>query len=154
RKIIWQLASKLWHKKQNQWLTPTYGAIMACGLAEFKDDQDNPRTGSARLYKITVSESAHLIWRIRCERRISREDDPQQYHSKAEVHNRWIHAMNTRLTLDRAMTDRKKHGNKALAVQVVLNTWSGTLMNEDALPDNWIRETGVLVGIGPNTDPG
>ncbi|KII84387.1 hypothetical protein PLICRDRAFT_74436, partial [Plicaturopsis crispa FD-325 SS-3] len=141
---VWKLARRLWLRKHAHWPAPTYGTIMACGLAEFKDNQDSPRPGAARLYRIIMSESAHLIWRIRCERRISREDDPQQYHSKAEIHNRWLHAINTRLTLDRAMTDRKKYGNKALPSQMVLNTWSGTLMNEDALPDDWIRQTGVL----------
>ena len=33
--------------------------------------------------------------------------------------------------------------------ELVLRTWSGILMNEDSLPDNWLYTSGVLVGMQP-----
>jgi hypothetical protein len=39
----------------------------------------------------------------------------------------------------------------ALKKQCVLNTWSGLLLDEASLLDNWINE-GVLVGIQPIVD--
>ncbi len=30
---------------------------------------------------------------------------------------------------------------------MVLKTWSGVLLNEDMLPDDWVLYPGVLVGI-------
>jgi len=47
----------------------------------------------------------------------------------------------------------KKYEAKGISVQTVLNTWSGTLKNELSLPDNWIKLSGVLVGIRPFEQP-
>ena len=55
--------------------------------------------------------------------------------------------MNARLTLDRAITNNK-YGKRALRQEVVLGTWRNVLENEKTLPKNWLRTTGVLVGIG------
>jgi len=43
----------------------------------------------------------------------------------------------------------KRYGKRALATKIVLATWSGTLQDELSLPDNWIKQPGVLVGGGP-----
>lgn len=106
-----------------------------------------------RLYKIVISESAHFIWALRCERRITKEDDAPAY-GEDEVRNKWIHRMNTRLTLDRHTTDRKRYKSKAVKPATVLNTWGGTLSDEANLPDDWTRQSGVLVGIRARRPPG
>jgi len=67
------------------------------------------------------------------------------------IHNQWLNAVNTALTRDRLLTDKIKFGPLALKKQLVLNTWSGLLMDEDSLPDDWTHE-GVLVGMRPMTD--
>ena len=41
------------------------------------------------------------------------------------------------------------YGAKALAQHMVLHTWSGILLDEATLPDNWIGHPRVLVGIVP-----
>jgi hypothetical protein len=46
------------------------------------------------------------------------------------------------------LCDKIKFGILALKTQCVLNTWSGLLLEEASLLDNWINE-GVLVGIQP-----
>lgn len=91
-----------------------------------------------------VSESAHLIWKLRCERIIQNENAS---FSKRDVHNRWVHAINRRLDMDCAVT-HPKYESKALAADIVLQTWSRTLKDEESLPVNdWIKTSGVLVGI-------
>ncbi|KAG2339348.1 hypothetical protein BDR05DRAFT_891892, partial [Suillus weaverae] len=77
-----------------------------------------------------------------------------KYHSETEILNKWIHAINTRLKFDRLLTNSMRYGKKALKVETVLQTWSGTLQNEDNLPDNWIRKSEVLVGMAPRHPPG
>jgi hypothetical protein len=56
--------------------------------------------------------------------------------------------VNRALRRDRLLTDKIKFGPLALKKQLVLNTWSGILMDEESLPDDWIYE-GVLVGMRP-----
>jgi hypothetical protein len=54
--------------------------------------------------------------------------------------------INARLTLDRTITNNK-YGKKALRQEIVLSTWRNVLKNEENIPKNWLRTTGVLVGI-------
>jgi ribonuclease HI len=53
------------------------------------------------------------------------------------------------LKRDWILTDKVKFGTLALKKQLVLNTWSGLLKDEDSLPDDWTKIEGVLVGIWP-----
>ncbi|KAJ7728526.1 hypothetical protein B0H16DRAFT_1241223, partial [Mycena metata] len=95
------------------------------------------------LFRILISESAHLIWRLRNER-VIQEKDPA---SQNEIHNRWLRAMNLRLKFDCAMTNAEKYGKRALRKDLVQKTWVRVLKNETTLPRDWMRETEVLVGI-------
>ena len=47
----------------------------------------------------------------------------------------------------------KRYETKAISVQTVLHTWSGTLQHELSLLDNWINYFVVLVGIKPPEQP-
>ncbi|KAF9510013.1 hypothetical protein BS47DRAFT_1254226, partial [Hydnum rufescens UP504] len=60
----------------------------------------------------------------------------------------WLHTINSRLALDKLMTNTTKFKKNALPSALVLCTWSGTLLHKTNLPANWIWESGVLVGIG------
>ncbi|KAJ7498119.1 hypothetical protein B0H11DRAFT_1856682 [Mycena galericulata] len=111
---------------------------MACGAIT----KDN--LGITRLFRILVSESAHLIWRLRCERVIQQKGPA----SIQEIHKRWLKTMNNRLALDRVLTDKLKYGKRSLKKPVVLDTWRKVLKNEETLPRDWTREVEVLVGIG------
>jgi ribonuclease HI len=140
-KEVWELASELWVLKTGEELPkPTMGQIMACAATKKKD------AGTSRLYRILVSESAHLVWRLRNERVIQQKDAA----SILEIHNRWLHAINNRLLIDCAMTNRNKYGKRAIKTAVVKQTWKGVLKDESILPKEWTRtrEVGVLVGIG------
>ncbi|KAJ7851764.1 hypothetical protein B0H13DRAFT_1643727, partial [Mycena leptocephala] len=100
-----------------------------------------------RLHKILITESAHVIWKLRCDSVVAREGTPPSTH---EVHNRWVKVMNEHLEIDVNLTNKLKYGKQhALFPTLVLDTWRRTLLDEDTLPDNWLREPGVLVGIMP-----
>ncbi|KAJ7017589.1 hypothetical protein C8F04DRAFT_889097, partial [Mycena alexandri] len=90
------------------------------------------------------TESLFMIWKIRNDSVIKREGAAVPAH---EIHNKWLYAINMRLKFDRALTNYAKFGKQnSIKVSLVLQTWSSTLMEEDKLPENWIREPRVLVG--------
>jgi hypothetical protein len=59
--------------------------------------------------------------------------------------------INGALKRDQILTNRTRFGSLAIGKQLVFDTWSGTLLDEDSLPDDWIKSKGVLVGIRPST---
>ena len=145
QKELWSLVEELWKKKHHEWHEVSIGSILTCGMADFRTRRGKRRPGTNRLFRILVSETAYLIWVLRCQRVIEWEGERE--HTLNEVKNRWMHAINQRLTLDQVMT-RKNFERKALPRRVVLRTWEGVLKHRTALPDDWIGEAGVLVGIG------
>jgi ribonuclease HI len=98
-----------------------------------------------RLFAILVSVAWNLIWDLRVSRH------PNIVLTEPEIHNRWVKAINGALQRDRLLCDKVKFGILAFKKQFVLNTWSGLLLKEASLPDNWINEW-VLVGIQPIVD--
>lgn len=153
-RTIWQAAEDLWCKREDSWPEIRFGTILSCNLANLNHNNDKSTTGKNRLFKILVLESAHLIWKLRCERTIKFEGVKEKFHSENEIYNRWVHAINTRLKFDRLLTDSMRYGKKALKTETVLKTWSGVLLNEENLPDNWVHKSGVLVGMAPRRPPG
>jgi ribonuclease HI len=128
----------MWQKKTEQDMKPTLGQILAGGATKFKDP------GEKRLYKILITESAHLIWKLRNKRAIGGEGPAPL----AKITNRWLKMVNNRLAIDCAMTNTKKYGRKALISLLVRKTWKKTLQNERALAKDWPSTVGVLVGVG------
>ncbi|KAJ7640026.1 hypothetical protein DFH06DRAFT_1001044 [Mycena polygramma] len=98
------------------------------------------------LFAILVSTSWHTIWNIRNDKVLK---NPNRNIGDAEIHNRWLKAINSALGRDRILTNKHKFNNLALNKNLVLRTWSGLLMDEDQLPDDWTYTEGVLVGIQP-----
>jgi len=74
RRIVWEQANALWKRRYDEDLHMSEGAILGGGLANFKGSNRRPDTPKNRLYRILITESAHLIWVLRCERRIANED--------------------------------------------------------------------------------
>ncbi|KAF9464302.1 hypothetical protein BDZ94DRAFT_1354993 [Collybia nuda] len=95
--------------------------------------------GKNRLFSILVSETAHLIWKTRCERGTT--------HTRRELENKWTQCINTCLKLDILQTNHSEYGKKAIKESVVLDTWKGILKDEGNLPKEWIWQSSVLVGI-------
>ena len=150
---MWDLANGLWRRRSNTPLPHRLGDILGCGLAEFKTN-DKIDKGKNRLYRILVSETAYLIWKMRNERRIRDGDTPGHEQQEREIRNRWTHALNKRLTIDRALTNDIKFGKRALSEKTVIKTWHGCLDNENELPPDWHKLKGVLVGIFSSRPPG
>ncbi|KAJ7123867.1 hypothetical protein C8R43DRAFT_899396 [Mycena crocata] len=131
--LVWKMASELWKKKTGTNLYPTVGEIMACGTIQRGD------AGTIRLFRILVSESAHLIWKLRNERVIQQKGEA----SGPEIRNRWLRSVNNRIAFDRS-----KYGKKGLKMQLVQKTWTKVIEHEDKLPLEWMRDTEVSVGVG------
>jgi hypothetical protein len=142
---VWALAKALWKEKApGRRFWPGIGMILSSGMARFEDATGARDYGAERLYRILVTESANLIWALRCERVI-----PEVYttHTRDEIEAKWYARMNERLSLDRELTNKRKYGKKAIKKKHVLDTWLGILESETDLPQDWTRECGVLVGI-------
>ncbi|KAJ7796243.1 hypothetical protein B0H14DRAFT_2390834, partial [Mycena olivaceomarginata] len=90
----------------------------------------------------------HLIWNLRVNRVIA---NPDRILTSAEIYDQWLNTINRALQRDRLLTDKVRFDSLALNKQLVLSTWSGLLLDEDSLPDDWTKE-GVLVGMRPIID--
>jgi ribonuclease HI len=144
RATIWRAAEALWREKESEWPELSLGTILGCGLAEFRDEKGKIKQGSQRLYRILMSETAYLTWKLRNERVISRDGAPA---TEEEIINKWKFTINQRLQVDIILANRPRKGKRpALAPHLVIETWSKTLDNEHKLPANWLREPRVLVG--------
>ncbi|KAJ6621976.1 hypothetical protein B0H10DRAFT_1788983 [Mycena sp. CBHHK59/15] len=144
QEIVWRAAESLWREKEGDWPAMSLGVLLGCGLAEFCDDKGKIKEGTQRLYRILISESAYLIWKLRNDQRISQNGMPA---SKEEIINKWKYTINLRLQVDITLANRPRKGkHPALAPQLVLTTWSRTLDNEWNLLANWLQEPRVLVG--------
>lgn len=144
---VWELCAKLWRYKYGLWPQLNWGLLLGCNLVRFKSTTGKLMPSKQRLFAILVSTSMHLIWRLRNERRIDRSSG--EHHTHTEIHNRWVAAIDLMLKRDRLFTSKIHFGRLAFRRQMVLNTWSGILWEEDSLPDDWIQSDRVLVGIRP-----
>ncbi|KAH8978485.1 hypothetical protein EDB92DRAFT_1821511 [Lactarius akahatsu] len=149
-RLIWDLARETWPHSQDDWPQVDFGTILGCGsLAitppENRDWQNQAErnrpnlSGPNRLLHILISESAYLIWVLRCERSIQLKT-----HSVQEIRNRWLRAINERLTNDKIIATRiKRNGAMMMSVD---STWKAALSREWELPPNWMTDSEVLVG--------
>ncbi|KAE9384930.1 hypothetical protein BT96DRAFT_769711, partial [Gymnopus androsaceus JB14] len=146
RRLIWEMAKSLWPNTPDHgpWKKPNLGIILGTNLLEFKDAKGKPAPGIKRLYKILITESAHLIWKLRCEAVIDRENEdiPDK-----ETYNRLCQVLNQRLARDQSLTYKPRWKKSALTKKKVLQTWNPIIKDPQKLPSDWIDEAGVLVGI-------
>ena len=84
-----------------------YGAILGCCLSNSRKENDNLDKGLIRLFRIIVSKSMYMIWKIRCERTITWGGDPTKVHSAHEIHNELLQAINIHLRMDSVQTNSK-----------------------------------------------
>ncbi|KAI9511695.1 hypothetical protein F5148DRAFT_974774 [Russula earlei] len=146
---IWSLAKETWPHAPHLWRDINLGTILGCGCLTFPNqdieqhhDQNRHRRipkGATRLLQILISEAAHLIWVIRCERVIQ-----DHTHQESETHTRWFHAINTRLTNDKIIATLIKQDKRAF--KLVRDTWEPVLRKTMDLPNDWIFNREVLVG--------
>ncbi|KAI0245188.1 hypothetical protein BJV78DRAFT_1140588, partial [Lactifluus subvellereus] len=148
-RAIWELAKNTWPHGHRLWPEITVGLILGCGNINTPARDIQPRgvdqpqeripKGAIRLLQILISESAYLIWVLRCERVIQTRP-----HTVTEVNSRWHHAINARLTDDKILATKIKRDKKF--TQIVKSTWEHVLRKTMDLPDDWITSREVLVG--------
>jgi ribonuclease HI len=90
---IWDLARQLWPHENLKWPDISYGTIIGCTCISAQEDPQNARDrsewttydqrGATCLLQITISEAAHLIWVLRCERVIQ-----ERVHTNDEITSR------------------------------------------------------------------
>ena len=144
--LIWQLAKDTWPHANIPWPEISLGIILGCRCltvppeANQEQHQGNAHLrGASCLLRILISESAHLIWALQCDRVIQ-----EKVHNHLEIRNKWLNAIDKRLTDDKITASTIKR-NKGFTTLVV-NTWEHVLSKDGALPNSWINVHEVLVG--------
>ncbi|KAJ7629150.1 hypothetical protein DFH06DRAFT_1272817 [Mycena polygramma] len=133
---LWKLAQELWELKGFSWPEMSLGRIFACGLVDVQDEAGKTDAGANRLFRILISETAHLIWKFRCTQVIDRGNDLSKYYSEYKLHNKLLDCINSCLHTDTLLTDTKKYGSRALNLKKVLNTWK--VKDSENLPEVWV----------------
>ncbi len=72
-------------EKGLQWPSMSLGLTLGCALYDPCNEDGRNLTGAARALRLLVSELAHLIWKMRCERRIANSDDVDHWPSENEI---------------------------------------------------------------------
>ncbi|KAI9459793.1 hypothetical protein HD554DRAFT_2002175, partial [Boletus coccyginus] len=97
RLTVWRAAQKAWPPSLPPRQQPTFGQILGSGeISPSPENDHRERRAHNQAYdcllRILISESAHLIWVLRCER--VRSD---RSYSVAEIETRWVDKINIRL---------------------------------------------------------
>lgn len=147
RRIIWQLTEQIWPHEHIPFPEISFGIILGCGAISppappTSDDVTSPRKknrGARRLLQILISEAAHLIWVLRCERVIQGTE-----HSNPEIEKRWLSIINKRLIDDKITATIIRR--TITHIRLTRATWEAILMKAGDLPDKWMTNEEVLVG--------
>ena len=116
-------------------------------MSYIKNSHGRPDKGANRLAVIVMTESLHLIWRVRCEWKMDRDADAEQIHTNEELTRWWTHTINRRMKLDQALTKVTLRGNK-VNKSLVKSTWQGVELEEQTPAEHQIRARRVLVSTG------
>ncbi|EPS96086.1 hypothetical protein FOMPIDRAFT_62548 [Fomitopsis schrenkii] len=146
---VWDLAKAAWNRKNSSWVPLKLHDLLAIGPRSRVLMPGKPTAGHlARFWRILISESAYLIWKLRCERVIGRSEDNHWQHKTANVRACWLSTMNSRLRQDATGTSHK-FGRLALEKNLVIKTWEYVIKGEDMISTDWTSQKRVLVGIDP-----
>ncbi|EIW62459.1 uncharacterized protein TRAVEDRAFT_113688 [Trametes versicolor FP-101664 SS1] len=113
------------------------------------DENGDLCPGATRLARIVLTETAYLVWVLRCERVIGRAGQGEDRVTDDMVRARWLWTINKRFCMDRALMSKARAGRMHVPPETVVDTWTGTLKNESKLPTDWIDIPEVLVGMPP-----
>jgi hypothetical protein len=151
REIIWERAKELWPREWQEWPEIRLGTILGIGHIALHENgrqlgnENNAPTrksrGQTRLLQILISEASHLIWVLRCERVIHREN---RQHTNQEINARWKRVINDRLTTDRITATKIKRDRTF--TKLVNATWKKTLEKQGIPHHNWLQRREVFSG--------
>ncbi|EJF60680.1 hypothetical protein DICSQDRAFT_62327 [Dichomitus squalens LYAD-421 SS1] len=124
-------------------MEPDWETALGAGCAVLKTTAGARRTSVEALWTILWSESVHPIWKLRCER-VMRRSGEEFTHQ--EVKNAWFATIERRLNLDQRLSVLTK-SKKDLKQSEVEGIWAPIVDGHRNLPEGWVGNSGVLVGI-------
>ena len=142
----------LWAKKGLEWKGVRLEDIVNVGLTAGVISGPKTVPAQARLWRILITESAHLIWRLRCERVIGHDEDTNWEHTAKAVAAKWRRVMDSRLRQDVTATS-PRFGRLAVDAKLVRDTWRDLVPTQKSASaqGQWTRSIDrVLVGIDPD----
>ncbi|KAI0787425.1 hypothetical protein C8Q74DRAFT_1196642 [Fomes fomentarius] len=146
RGTVWELLEELWTSAGYEWREPTLGTILGAGCAVFENESGKRDSAKEALWAILWSESAYLIWKLRCKRVIQHDGEDFEFTIR-EVRNRWHALLERRMDLDQRSC-RRSLGKGALKTEYACSgVWKPVIRDWDTLPPDWVTNYGVLVGI-------
>ncbi|EIW59212.1 uncharacterized protein TRAVEDRAFT_82922, partial [Trametes versicolor FP-101664 SS1] len=137
QRVAWALTRGALKRKGIDLPDVTLGIALGGHALVLTDSERKPLCGATRLARLLISETAHLIWVLRCERVIGERPPLQRGAEEDYVENRWMKAVAGRLAMDCALTRVRLATGSALKPAVVEATWTGLLLNEGALAPDW-----------------
>ncbi|KAI0698301.1 hypothetical protein C8T65DRAFT_581975 [Cerioporus squamosus] len=143
--IIWDLVRSAMGIVVNVPLQLSIGAVIGAPNIELKGENGKLMRGPSRLAKLLITEAAHLVWKLRCERVIQWEGS-NRVHVGEEIRGRLWAAVNRRMQMDVSLVFSRARGKKPKA-KLITDTWRRVLRDADALPEEWTKVPGVLVGM-------
>ena len=146
QKVIWSLVRVLLSEVGISLPRIRYGLILgAATTAITKDHTRQPCAGINRLYRIIMTESAYLIWVLRCERVIELGGDAERWKTSATIARIWLACMTKRMNVDWLLT-RIHSSSKSKTLDKVSGTWQGTGASDALTKLRRDLDTGGLVG--------
>ncbi|OSD00582.1 hypothetical protein PYCCODRAFT_1393188, partial [Trametes coccinea BRFM310] len=143
RTVAWKLTKDLWTATAERWYEPNWGTVIGSPCLFFEDPSGRRRQTVEARWTIIATETAYLIWKLRCERVIQHEGAS---FAEDEVQRRWRATMEGRMKMDRWSASNGK-SKMTLQRHEVDSIWKPLLASADTLPLDWVRNVGVLVGI-------
>lgn len=120
--VIWDLAGELCKKRGIKWAKLNIGHVMGCHLIMPKFRKGKMTGAGKRMYMITVTKSAHLIWKLRCKWKIQRDANPERIHTAQEIRSRWETMINNRIKIDCLAANSNRYKDRALEMDMVCDT--------------------------------
>ncbi|EJD47870.1 hypothetical protein AURDEDRAFT_61682 [Auricularia subglabra TFB-10046 SS5] len=144
---VWQLVHGFLHRKRAD-VKIDIGTMWGCAMARLTSDRDSRDKGLERAFRIMISKSVYLIWKLRCEKRIQQGDDTTWCHSRTEVQSRRQAMMRTRIARDSRLLNTFNYGSRAIDPFLHEETWRDVADNNHHTSTASPDASGVLVGIG------
>lgn len=146
QQTAWALARGILKRKGIDLPDVTIGLALGGHTFSVVGPDGEHKHGPTRLARLVLSETAYLIWVLRCERVVGNRAPLAGRLEHDFVERRWMRMVSNRFQLDRTLTNKRVAAQRAVPHTAVLATWEKTLHEEHDLPTDWIMEPGVLVG--------
>ena len=152
RSALWQLAADCWPSELPPWSCITIGTILGySSLSTTTQQRPNTATlGTSHLLHILISETAHLIWVLHCERAIGGKTTTTQ-----AIKSRWVNKINQRIDIDHHLAEHVKQSK--ISQRIAHSTWQHLTMPKPRHTIERPIANEVLVGISlpwPSADQG